>query len=409
MSIEQLAVPDQTTALARLCAATPDVFAREVWARRAWLSRAPDLVGDVHDLFSRGAADELLSRRGLRTPFLRMARDGKVLPASRFTGSGGAGAMIGDQVRDDAVLDLFSGGATVVLQGLHRTWAPVSSLAAGLAAEVGHPVQVNSYITPPQSQGFSPHYDTHDVFVLQVEGRKHWRVHDPVRPDPLPDETWERVGEQVTQRAAQAPALEATLEPGDCLYLPRGFVHAATALGQTSIHLTFGIHSITQRDAVRAVLDEVLEGDWRASMPFGWEPCDDLTSLEEMRQRALAALATLDLQQVAAALHDKTAARQRPEPLSPLAQAGFMDDLGPGALVRLRRGLAARLEPEHLVVSGGRRLPIAREDRDGVAVILRGRPVAVDALPGGRAADLVRSLLRAGVVVPHHDSADAGA
>ena len=46
-------------------------------------------------------------------------------------------------------------------------------------------MQINAYITPPQSQGFAPHHDVHDVFVLQVSGRKHWTIHAPVVDDPL--------------------------------------------------------------------------------------------------------------------------------------------------------------------------------------------------------------------------------
>ena len=74
----------------------------------------------------------------------------------------------------DAVLRLFADGSTVVLQGLHRLWPPLIEFADQLAADLGHPTQVNAYITPPSSRGFSPHYDVHDVFVLQVAGEKHW-------------------------------------------------------------------------------------------------------------------------------------------------------------------------------------------------------------------------------------------
>src|SRR6266480_4558078 len=75
-------------------------------------------------------------------------------------------------------------GATLVLQGLHRTWPPLVAFASELAAELGHPVQVNAYVTPPQNTGFAAHYDVHDVFVLQIAGRKKWRVHEPVLTDP---------------------------------------------------------------------------------------------------------------------------------------------------------------------------------------------------------------------------------
>ena len=89
-----------------------------------------------------------MSRRGLRTPFLRMAKDGTVLAGNAFTRGGGAGATINDQVADDRVLRQIDDGATLVLQALHRTWPPLVDFGSRLSAELGHPVQINSYITP---------------------------------------------------------------------------------------------------------------------------------------------------------------------------------------------------------------------------------------------------------------------
>ena len=39
------------------------------------------------------------------------------------------------------------------------------------------------YITPADAQGFAPHYDDVDVFILQVEGRKLWRLYDSISED----------------------------------------------------------------------------------------------------------------------------------------------------------------------------------------------------------------------------------
>jgi len=44
-------------------------------------------------------------------------------------------------------------------------------------------VGANVYITPPNSQGFAPHYDDVDVFILQVEGRKLWKLYDSITPE----------------------------------------------------------------------------------------------------------------------------------------------------------------------------------------------------------------------------------
>jgi bifunctional lysine-specific demethylase and histidyl-hydroxylase NO66 len=397
------------SSLSRLCSAPPDVFATQVWSRRPWLSHSDELPGAVDDVFSAHAVDELLSRRALRTPFVRLAKDGRIVPPARYTGSGGIGATIADQVVDDAVLRLFTDGTTVVLQGVHRTWAPVGALAADLAAELGHPVQVNAYITPPQSQGFAPHYDTHDVFVLQVAGHKQWRVHEPVRRAPLPDEPWDQVAEAVRARAEEPPVLDSVLEPGDCLYLPRGFLHSATALGGTSIHLTFGIHAATERDVVRAVLAAVEAGDWRDSLPVGWDPSAPSggAAVRAALAQVAAALERLDLAGVQMALHDERSARQRPEPVAPLAQAAAAADLDGTTLVRLRRHLGARLEvgadtDGHVLVVPGRRLPVGLGERETVEVLLRGDPVCVGELPGPDLASclqLVRPLVREGVLV----------
>jgi hypothetical protein len=393
------------TALARLCSLPAEVFASRVWSRAAWLSPAADLPADVRELFSRDAVDELLSRRGLRTPFLRLAKDGRLVPPAQYTGSGGAGATIADQVRDDAVLRLFAEGTTVVLQALHRTWEPVGALAAALAGELGHPVQVNAYVTPPQSQGFAPHYDTHDVFVLQVEARKRWIVHAPVLPDALPDEPWEQRRDEVAARAAQPPVLDAVLEPGDCLYLPRGFIHAATALGGTSIHLTFGVHATTQRDVARALLEALAGEAGRASLPVGWSPTspEGQAVLGEAAHGLAERLATLDLAAVGAALHDQRASRQRPEPVSPLAQATAAADLAGSSRVRVRRHLGLRLEPSDdgglVIVLPDRRLSVSADDVPALDALLAGNAVLASDLPGEGASALVRRLLREAVLV----------
>lgn len=394
------------TFLQRLCSAPPKQFAEEIWSRRAWLSRAADLPAPEVPVFSEEAADELLSRRGLRTPFLRLAKEGRVLPTARFTGPGGSGAKIADQVMDDQVLQLFADGTTLVLQGLHRTWRPVGALAAGLAEDLGHPVQVNAYITPPQSQGFAAHYDTHDVFVLQVAGRKRWRVHDPVVESPLADQPWDKVAAQVEQRAGEPAQINEVLLPGDCLYLPRGFVHSALAMGDTSIHLTFGIHPVVRRDVVRSVLDTIATQGWNQSLPVGWDPTgpEGRSQITAVLSDLAAAIASLDVAVVGAALHDQRAQLQRPEPIPPLGQARAAATLQPDDPVRLRRQLGARLVArdggDWVLVARGQQFPVTAQELPAVrALLIDGQQSAEQLpLPTGDAVALLRRLLLAGVL-----------
>ncbi len=142
-----------------------------------------------------------------------MAKDGEVLAASRYTGSGGYGAEVTDQVDSARVLAEFAAGSTIVLQGLHRTWAPLAAFTRTLVAELGHPAQVNAYITPASSRGFDPHYDVHDVFVLQISGEKRWVIHEPAHELPFADEPWSQHGIAVAERAETVPAIDTVLSP----------------------------------------------------------------------------------------------------------------------------------------------------------------------------------------------------
>ena len=221
-------------ALRRCTNLDPQVFADTYWSRQPLLTRAVETGASFTDLLDLPTIDELLSRRGLRTPFLRIARDGAIVEPKRFTTSGGAGAEIADQVSSDAVLRLFADGSTVVLQGLHRLWPPLIEFADQLAADLGHPTQVNAYVTPPSSRGFSPHYDVHDVFVLQLAGEKHWRIHAPVLADPLRTQLWQDLSADVAAAAEREPVIDAVLRPGDALYLPRGYIHSAAAWARSA-------------------------------------------------------------------------------------------------------------------------------------------------------------------------------
>lgn len=401
---------DHDRALAR-CVAAPDSFA-DAWGVRPLLASAAQLPAGFGDLLDLDAVDELLSRRGLRAPFLRMAKDGVVVDSSRFTRGGGVGAQIADQVDDAAVLRLFSEGTTIVIQALHRLWPPVIDFAGRLRDELGHPVQVNAYVTPPSSRGFAPHYDIHDVFVLQVAGAKRWIVHEPVHPWPLRTEPW-TLHRHAVEQMAETPALvDAVLRPGDALYLPRGFVHSAEALGDVSAHLTVGIHVVTRRALAEALLEAAGgELELRRALPVGLDLGDPDGLADEVRKTVellVARLRAADTHAVVAELDRTLGGAMRPEPVAPVAHAAAAASLAPHHRVRLRTGAEARLEPARH--GSTLRTPWTSVAVDpsltaAVTQLLEGRETRVDALDGSPEAvvGLVRALLVGGVLVPTGD------
>ena len=72
--------------------------------------------------------------------------------------------------------------------------------------------------------GVGPHVDSYDVFLLQIEGRRRWRIGHVARP---------RLRDDVPLKmlADFRPRHDWLLEPGDMLYLPPGWGHDGVAEG----------------------------------------------------------------------------------------------------------------------------------------------------------------------------------
>ncbi|MCX4390435.1 cupin domain-containing protein [Micromonospora peucetia] len=408
------AVPSEAVAaLSRCVSVEPAKFAAAHWGRTPLLSRADELPNRAGftDLLSPADADELLSRRGLRSPFLRIAKDGQLVPAARFTGGGGAGAEIADQVLDERVLELYAGGATLVLQGLHRTWPALIDFTRELGTAVGQPLQVNAYLTPAGNQGFATHYDTHDVFVLQVDGRKHWRIHPPVLPDPLERQTWGGRADEVAATADGPAALDVVLAPGDALYLPRGWLHSAQAQESSSLHLTVGVRALTRYTMVEELLALAAEDQrLRATLPFGTDVSDpdaiepELTeTVEALRDWLLRA----DPAAVAARLRQRAWPAARPAPIRPLAQAAALAALDADTRLARRPGLRWRLSPrgdQVALVLFDRTITLPASCAPAVHALLGAESVRVGDLPGldddTDRLTLARRLLREAVLIP---------
>lgn len=201
----------------------------------------------VVGLLSLDDVDALLTASAIRTPAVRVARDGAVLPESAYTRGGSlAGRPLTGLVDPAKLLDLVDDGATVVLQGLQRYHPPLADLVGELELELGHPCQANAYLTPPGAQGFAVHSDSHDVFVFQTHGSKQWEIHGADGPGDL------------------------LLEPGVVAYLPTGTPHAARAQDTVSLHVTIGINQLTWRGLVERVVASVVSEVPDDHLPAGW-------------------------------------------------------------------------------------------------------------------------------------------
>jgi hypothetical protein len=164
-----------------------------------------------------------------------------------------------------ALVDL---GASIVANGVHRVCPEVGAVASMLEREFAARVVANVYCSFQGVQAFQTHFDLHDVFAVQVEGEKTWRIYEsradaPVNPVP-PGEEWEK---WLTETRGKL-LFEAEMKPGDLLYLPRGQYHDALTGDRASLHVTFGVSPATGL-ALFKLLEGALarESEFRAYLP----------------------------------------------------------------------------------------------------------------------------------------------
>ena len=233
-----------------------DAFLAEYWERQPLVIERGE-ERRFHELLAPADVERLLCESGIRMPGFRLVKDGAQVPLSTYTEDipWRPGSFSGTPVVE-RVAEEFARGATLVLQALHLYWPAAALYCRELEKWLGCPVQANAYQTPAAARGFAVHHDTHDVFVLQVAGRKRWRVYDPVLELPLSGQRWS------PQLGDPGEAIrDFTLEAGDTLYLPRGWPHEATTSQDESLHLTIGVHPPTRLDALRAALQSSAEDD----------------------------------------------------------------------------------------------------------------------------------------------------
>ena len=341
------------TALAR-CIGDVEEFAREFWGRTPLVVRTSDSFSDLLDV---GVVERLLTGPA-RRPMLRLVRDGVPIAVSAYTSPTRLGGVVVDDVVDvPRAMQLMADGATLVLQSMQHSWAPIARFCSELQADIDHPVQANCYLSPASSTALARHCDGHEVFVLQIEGSKAWRV------DTLGD---------------------VTLEPGDVLYIPRGTWHEASAQDEYSLHLTIGVLATTYRTVIRRALDGLRGGQLDRPLPIGFasDPDQFDVTTAQLAESLRHVLCGVEPHRVAADEIGRINGRRRVFPNGHLR--ALLDDRPIGDETRIQadpRLSASEVDDCLVLRAGARQLSVPLAIRSAVDAVAAGTVLAVGDLP----------------------------
>jgi ribosomal protein L16 Arg81 hydroxylase len=349
-------------------------------------------------LLSLDEIDRVLTTLDLRYPNVILKNSAREVSSEDYTVHGGSLDVA-------KVYQLFAEGSTVTLAYLDTAIPALTTLCRGLEAEFSHPFQANVYLTPPGSQGAKVHYDTHDVFVLQVTGSKRWTICGKPVELPLRNQDFDP-----SEHRPGSPRLEFELCAGDAAYIPRGWLHEARSSDNISLHITVGVLVYTWADfLLECVADACLnDAEFRKSLPPGF------ARNEFSGEQARAMFSRLLQHLSERGTPDKILDRFIDEFLSScppllrgqMAQLATLDRLATDSLVGARPHLLARVEMSANSVSVrcfGRRITFPRTVAPAVQFALSCDRFAVQDLPGDLDAagklTLVRRLILEGLLI----------
>jgi len=212
-------------------------------------------------LLSVDRIDELVSGRAFLGGEIEVVRADGGVQRSDFVDANG-------DIDRGSVAHHYQAGGTIILNQLHNADPTLTAFCRAVQQVFSAHVQTNVYMTPPHGKGFRTHYDSHDVFVIQVTGEKTWRLYDSPMGTPFRGERFAPGSHDINE-----PVQTFQLKAGDCAYVPRGLMHdAETAGDEPSLHITVGIIVRTWADLVLEAVSEVAlnEPDFRRALPPGF-------------------------------------------------------------------------------------------------------------------------------------------
>ena len=377
----------------------PDAFLADIWERQP-LAVHRNSPGYYGMLLSLEDIDHVLTANLLRVEDVQLTNAARDISPSDYSHPSG----VVDAAR---LYQAFADGGTIILPQLHYRLSRLAALCRTLERELSTRFQTNIYLTPGGAQGFRRHYDSHDVFILQIAGRKHWRLYDTPVALPLRSQTFR------PDEVEAAPETAAfTLEPGDAAYIPRGTMHDAESDDAMSLHVTVGVLGRTWHDLLVEALSAVSleERAFRRNLPAGFARADyDRTAARATFADMLRHLADrMDFDAALDRFVDDFVTTRHPLLDGQLAQIARLSGLTVSATVVPRPDLVYRLEqgPDALSIHCyGTTVTLPAHAAPAALAALQPGGTVISALPGELDDDsklvLVRRLIREGLVTTH--------
>ncbi len=211
---------------------SPSCFLEKYQEKRPLLLKGAVTAG----LFSWQDVNEVIERSDVASNDFKLTFDG-IRPKHEYVESYLDIGTLRHRLIKPVVYDYLRKGATLIANKI-KNEPKVSQFSRQVADFTGRQVVSSAYVAFGQKDSFRCHWDTRDVFAIQLIGRKRWIVYEPSLESPL--YTQQSKDYELLYPCPAEPYMDFILEPGDVFYLPRGWWHNPLPLGEPTFHLALG-------------------------------------------------------------------------------------------------------------------------------------------------------------------------
>jgi ribosomal protein L16 Arg81 hydroxylase len=381
---------------------TPETFFGEYYERKPLLIRGND-PAKFASLLSVEAIDRYLAGTQPSHPDVFLVDAARELKPEDYSFPDAGGKL--DLPR---AYQLFDSGSTISLSQMHERVPELAALCRAVERSFSSHFQTNIYLSPRNAQGFKTHYDSHDVFALQVAGSKLWTLYESGETGvelPLQGQ-----GFDPEKYIPGPPMSELRISAGDVFYCPRGVFHSARSTDEVSLHITLGLIGRTWADVMIEAISEACLASpaFRAHLPVGFaNPGFDMREAEATFASLIQTFArNAKLAPVLERFAESFVTSRRP------ALEGCLQELDSAPEVSADSRLVARphlvyLEQEEgdnlVILFGATQITLPSFTREAVRCALSGETFSVSDLPGAldEASKIVlaRRLIKEGMLV----------
>lgn len=228
------------------------------------------------DAFTWRDANELFERSDVASPSFKLSYEG-IRPKHEYVESYVDVGTPRHRLIKPVVYDFLRKGATLIANRI-KNEPKVNEFAQAVAQFTGRQVVSSAYVAFGNQSSFRCHWDTRDVFAIQLIGRKRWVVYEPSFESPL--HTQQSKDYEDRYPCPSTPYMDVVLEPGDVFYLPRGWWHNPLPIGEGSFHLALGTFPPYVVNYLEWATKKMTENGLVRRSMSNWE--DDQSALTEL-------------------------------------------------------------------------------------------------------------------------------